>query len=236
MTIEVLYPEFCNLYAETSNTKYLQCCLPDAEFIFTEYNQEPAFLTKKVNLIYLGAMTEHSQEMIIKKLINYKEKLVELIENDTPILATGNALELFGNYILNEDGSKIEGLGIFDYWAKRDMMNRFNCLMMGKFLDMTILGFKTQFTFAYSDEFKHPFIEVEKGTGMNPDCNIEGVRYHNFYGTYLVGPFLVLNPHFTEYLLKKMGVDNPSLAFSDVIYEAYDRRLKEFVNPETKYY
>ena len=71
---------------------------------------------------------------------------------------------------------------------------------------------------------------------MNPDSSIEGVNYHNFYGTYLVGPFLVLNPEFTKYLLKKMGVNNPELAFSDVIYEAYDRRLKEFLNPETKYY
>lgn len=236
MTIEVLYPEFCNLYAETSNTKYLQCCLPDAEFIFTEYNDEPAFVTRKVNLIYLGAMTEHSQEMIIKRLLPYKERIRELIDDDVPFLATGNALELFGECILNEDGSKIEALGLFDYQAKRDMMNRFNCLMMGKFEDITILGFKTQFTFAYSNEFRHPFIRVERGTGMNPDSDIEGIHYHNFYGTYLVGPFLVLNPHFTEYLLKKMGVEEPKLAFSEVIYEAYRRRLEEFNDPETKYY
>ncbi len=236
MIIEVLYPEFCNLYAETSNIKYLQCCLPEAEFVFTEYNDEPAFATKTVNLIYLGAMTEHSQEMIIKKLMPYKERIVELIEADVPILATGNALELFGDYILNEDGSKIEALGIFNFYAKRDMMNRFNCLMMGKFEDMTILGFKTQFTFAFSHNFDKPFITVEKGTGMNPECSVEGVHHHNFFGTYLVGPFLVLNPKFTEYLLDKMGMENPTLAFEDVINEAYDRRLKEFLNPETKYY
>lgn len=236
MIIEILYPEFCNLYSETSNTKYLQCCLPEAEFVFTEYNDEPAFVTKNVNLIYLGAMTEHSQEMIIKKLMPYKDRIIELIESDVPFLATGNALELFGSYIENEDGSKIEALGIFDFYAKRDMMNRFNCLMMGQFNDITILGFKTQFTFAYSNEFKNPFITVEKGTGMNPDSKVEGIWYHNFYGTYLVGPFLVLNPKFTLYLLEKMGVDNPKLAFPDVINEAYERRLAEFVNPETKYY
>ena len=181
-------------------------------------------------------MTEHSQEMIIKKLMPYKERIEQLIENDVPILATGNSLEIFGTYIANEDGSKVEGLGIFDFYSKRDMMNRFNCLMMGKFQDMTILGFKTQFTFAYSDSFEHPFIDVERGTGMNPECKVEGIHYHNFFGTYLIGPFLILNPDFTRYLLKIMGIDNPALAFEPVITEAYNRRLKEFINPETKYY
>lgn len=236
MTIEILYPEFCNLFSETSNTKYLQCCLPEAEFVFTEYNDEPVFVKNDVNLIYLGCMTEHSQEMIIKRLLPYRERLIELIESDVPILATGNAIEIFSSYILNQDGSRIEGLNIFDFYAKRDMMNRFNCLMIGDFDNMTIVGFKTQFTFAYSDNFTYPFIKVERGTGMNPECQIEGIHYHNFFGTYLIGPFLVLNPDFTLYLLEKMGVEKPQLAFDDVIRDAYSRRLKEFKNPDTKYY
>ncbi len=236
MIVEILYPEFCNLFSETSNTKYLQCCLTDADFVFTEYNDEPAFVKNDVNLIYLGCMTEHSQEMIIKRLLPYRERLIELIENDTPVLATGNAMEIFSSYIQKDDGSRIDALNIFNFYAKRDMKKRFNCLMMGSFEDMTIVGFKTQFTFAYSENFNHPFIKVIRGTGMNPECQIEGIRYHNFFGTYLVGPFLVLNPDFTLYLLKKMGADNPKLAFDDVIREAYARRLKEFQNPDTKYY
>ncbi len=31
----------------------------------------------------------------------------------------GNALEVFGKYIENEDGSKIEGLGITELYAKK---------------------------------------------------------------------------------------------------------------------
>ena len=40
----------------------------------------------------------------------YKEKINELIEKGVVFLCTGNALEIFGKYIENEDGSKIDAL------------------------------------------------------------------------------------------------------------------------------
>ena len=39
--IEVLFPEFCSLFADSSNIRYLEKCLPDAEFVFTSYMDEP---------------------------------------------------------------------------------------------------------------------------------------------------------------------------------------------------
>ena len=42
--IEVLFPEFCRLFAESSNIRYLEKCLPDAEFVFTSYMDEPLFV------------------------------------------------------------------------------------------------------------------------------------------------------------------------------------------------
>lgn len=235
MRIEVLFPEYCNLFGDSSNMKYLKECLPDAEFIYTDYMSEPVFATEKVDLIYMGAMTEHMQTMVIKKLQPYKERIVELIKSDVPFLITSNALEVFGRWIENEDGSKEKALGIFDFYAKRDMMHRFNGLVRGHFGDMPILGFKTQFTMAYSENFKYGFIQVDKGVGMNPKVDIEGIHLHQFYGTYLVGPFLILNPLFTKHLLGVLGVENPKLAHEEVIMDAYERRMKEFLNPKVEY-
>ena len=70
---------------------------------------------------------------------------------------------------------------------------------------------------------------------MNPSVDVEGIHVHNFFGTYLVGPFLVMNPEFTKYLMKVMGVENPKLAFEPVIMDAFERRMKEFSDPKTKY-
>ena len=64
--IEVLFPEFCSLFADSSNIRYLEKCLPDAEFVFTSYMDEPLFVKEQPDLIYMGAMTESAQEKIIR--------------------------------------------------------------------------------------------------------------------------------------------------------------------------
>ena len=138
--IEVLFPEFCSLFADSSNVRYLERCLPDAEFVYTSYMDEPLFVTEKPDLIYMGAMTESAQEKIIKKLMPYKERIAQLISEDVPMLFTNNAVEIFGQYIENEDGSKIEALNLYPIYAKRDMMHRFNCLLRGSFDDIQIVG------------------------------------------------------------------------------------------------
>ena len=99
MKVEVLFPEYCNLFADSSNMKYLQQCLPEAEFIYTDYMSEPVFVTEQVDLIYMGAMTERMQTMVINKLMPYRERIIELIKKDVPFLITNNALEIFGRWM-----------------------------------------------------------------------------------------------------------------------------------------
>ena len=38
MKIEILFPEFCNLFGDMSNMRYLKKCLPCAEFIETPFD------------------------------------------------------------------------------------------------------------------------------------------------------------------------------------------------------
>ena len=80
MKIEMLYPEVCNLFGDISNIKYLKKCLPDAEIIKTEINSEPAFVTQDIDMIYMGPMPENIQEVAIRKLRPYKEKIEELLK------------------------------------------------------------------------------------------------------------------------------------------------------------
>ncbi len=237
MRIEVLFPEYCNLFADSSNIKYLRECLPEAEVIYTGYTDEPAFVKEKVDLIYMGGMSEKTQLKIIDKLMPYKERISQLIEEDVCFLVTSNAIEIFFKYIEEDDGTKHEALGLFDYYAKQDLMHRFNCLVKGNFEDMTIVGFKTQFTMAHklSDAEEDLFIQVERGVGMSKDDKNEGIRRNNFFGTYLVGPFLIINPDFVKYLMGLMGVNEPKLAHEEVIYDAYRRRLSEFNDPKVNF-
>lgn len=228
MKIEVLYPEFGNLYGDISNITYLKKCLPDAEIIETNINDTPAFNSQDIDMIYLGPSTERQQEIIIDKLKPYKNKIKELIENNVVFLFTGNSLEILGEYIENEDGTRVECLGIFEVHAKRDMLHRENCNIIGKFEDTTLVGFKSQFTMMYGDVSDTYFTELESGFGINKDTKLEGIKKNNFIGTYIIGPILILNPLLTKKILKTMGVEEPQLAFEKDVMLAYEARLKEF--------
>lgn len=131
--IEMLYPEICNLFGDYANVKYLASCIEDAKVINTHLTDKPSFLNEDVDFIYMGSMTEKSQELVIERLKPYTEKIKEMIDKNKVMLFTGNAVEILGNYIEKDDGSKIEALGILNFYAKRQMMNRVNSLILGDF-------------------------------------------------------------------------------------------------------
>ena len=149
MKIEILFPCCCNLFGDLSNMDYLRKCLPDAEFVETAITDEPVFARERVDMVYLGPMTERTQELVLERLRPYRERIWELITGDTLFLFTGNALELAGEYIVKEDDSRLQCLGIFPIYAKQDMMHRHNSVFLGDFEGQPVMGFKSQFTMAY---------------------------------------------------------------------------------------
>ena len=235
LKIEVLFPEICNLFGNMYNIKYLEKSVQDIEIIYTSLTDTPKFVDEKVDMIYMAPMTENSQELVIEKLKPYTDKIKELIEQNQLFHVIGNALEIFGKYIENEDGSRIEGLGITNLYAKRDMMHRYNSLFLGKIEDIKIVGFKSQFAMSYGDNSSNYLFDALKGPGINEASKFEGIRINNFMGTYVLGPILVLNPYFTKYLLKLIGIKDINLAYEEEAVSCYKIRLKEFENPETNY-
>lgn len=235
MKIEMLYPEVCNLYGDLMNIEYLKRSAiasgrEDFEVIETSLKSEPYFVKNDdLSLIYMGTMTEHTQELVLKALAPYKDRISELIERGQLFLLTGNAFEIFGEYIECDDGSKIDCLGLFETHAVRRMLQRYNSLYVGKFDDIDIVGFKSQFTHSYG-KFDGLFTTV-RGDGLSPETKEEGIHKNNFIGTYLIGPLLVLNPPFTKYLLGKMGVENPSVCYEESSMDVYTHRLSEFMDP-----
>lgn len=228
MKIEILYPHHCNLFGDLSNMDYLKKCLPQAQFVETHLNQEPLFVREKVDMVYLGPMTERTQELVLERLRPYKDRLWELMGQNTLFLFTGNALELMGEYIVKDDGSRINCLGIFPLYAKRDMMHRHNSIFLGSFQGQPVMGFKSQFTMAFPKSKDLELFPVEKGVGLNKKCAFEGIRHGNFFGTYLLGPILLLNPPFTRHLLQCLGAGDVPLALEEEVQAAYEKRLADF--------
>lgn len=235
MKIEILFPEFCNIYGDYGNILYLKKCLPEAEFIETSLNEEPEFIKGDVDLVYMGSMTEKVQEKIIKKLMPYKETIKNQIDEEKAFLLTGNSFEIFGRYIENEDKTQIEGLGIIDIYSKREMFNRYNSIFLGKFKDIEIVGFKDQFAHQYGDNSETYFAEAIRGAGLNRKSKLEGIKIKNFIGTSILGPLLPLNPIFTKYYLQNiLNIENAEVAYEKDAMEAYEKRLLEYKDPKRK--
>ena len=239
--VEVLFPEIANLYGDLESIEYIKKSCPDVEVVHSHLTEEPEFMKRTPQLIYMGTLTENGQRLAAEKLTQYREKLVSMIEEGVHFLVTGNALEVFGGQIKDADGTCDCGLEIFPIHAKRDMMNRFNSLYLGKFEDIDIVGYKSQFTHSWrdedaSDEAFESLFETKRGPGLNPYITGEGIRKNNFMGTYVIGPLLILNPPFTKRLLRDMGAGDVTLAFEKEAMEAYEARVKEYSDPNTGFY
>ncbi|MBQ0035508.1 MAG: hypothetical protein KBT35_01170 [Firmicutes bacterium] len=223
MIIEVLYPNLCNLFGDRGNVVYLKKCLPESTFIETGIDDEPYFNKHHVDLIYMGPTSEKGQIIVKEKLEPYKDKINDLIIEGTVFFLTGNAMEVFGKQVVDKDGTIFNGLGLLDINSNRDMINRKNSIFLGKYKDLEIVGFQSQFTTCTTSEEK--IFEKVYGIGLNDSDSFAGIKKNNLIATPLIGPLLVLNPLFT-----KLALRMDKLPFESDLMKAYEVRLQEYKN------
>ncbi len=235
MTIEVLFGEVCGLYGDRQNAEYLKASLPQARFVETALTQTPLFVQEDVDMLLIGSMSEKTQRQVIEKLRPYRQRLAELIDRGVPILATGNACEIFCSHIdyLTEE-TEIDGLGFVELTVKTKYFGRYNGKVLGELEGMKLVGFRSQFSFLYGDNSQNSFLKVLRGDGINKESKLEGFRVKNLMGTQLLGPILPLNPLFCEHLIRLAGGEAQA-AFREEAMAAYHRRVEEFSDPNVKF-
>ena len=235
MVIEILFNEVCSLFGDGQNAAYLKATLPEAEFVYTDLTEAPYFAENKPDMIYIGAMTENTQRRVLEKLMPLKARIQELVDAGVPILATGNAAEIFCrsiDYVTEE--IQVEGLGIFDLTVKTNLFDRYNGKTLGEFEDMKIVGFRSQFGFIHGDNSTNYFLKCIRGIGINRESTLEGMRKNNLICTQVIGPILPLNPEFCEYFIGLTGTKAVA-AFRETAMAAYEQRLKEYNDPKVAF-
>ncbi len=231
MVIEVLYPEFNNLFGDRGNCEYLEMKLKKAGYqvqvVNTSLFDKPRFCDNQVDFLLIPPCGERQQLIQLETLKSYKNEIESRIEKGGVTLATGNAFELFGDYIEDSKGEKHNCLGIFSYYAKQFSRLRYNDCSVGEFDNMQIVGFKNLLSHAYGEN-STPFLKMKRGAGMNKDTKNEGVHKNNFFATYHTGPILPLNPKFTEYLIRLVDADY-TMQPTEYEIKAYESRLNELL-------
>ena len=211
MKTEILFPEVANLCGDLMNVTYLRQCCPEMEVVEAGLKDRPAFLDGGVNLVYVGSATERGLQLMVKALAPYRAELERYVDGGGLMLATGNALDALGEYVVIDGKRAFDGLGILKTHAEYHMMKRHNSFLLG------------------------PLFRVERGVGRHPGAFAEGFLRGGLMATYLIGPLLPLNPPFTRYILERMGAKDVKLAFEDTAMKAYRARVEEFRDEKRGY-
>lgn len=205
MKIAYLYYDFLNLYGEFGNIKIISNILK-----YNKIKHEILYLSlddelefDKYDLVYIGSGTEDNLLIALKHLSKYKNDIKKYIENNKFMLVTGNSVDMFGKKI-----EETKALNIFDYEVTKDKRK------MEEVYNDKILGFINNNS--YNSEYS--------------DTDI--IRYNNFYGTYILGPILVRNPHLVKQFLndltnKKLKYD---LKLETKAYNEFIKNFKENIN------
>ena len=189
-----LYYDLMNLYGESGNILALKKHLEKQNLKVTvtnlSINDEINF--NDYDFYYIGSGNEEAYKLVLNHLSNYVEEIKKAISNNKFFLATGNSLCLFGNLdILDFKAEKC------DFRIVGEQTYTFNKI------NNDIIGFQNRDYILKFVKEQHLF-EIKKGTGYVPKAIVEGIKKNNFYGSFLLGPILVRNPLFTEYLVKEM--------------------------------
>ena len=149
------------------------------------------------DIFFLGGGADKEQTLIYKDLLARKESILKAKESGTAFLLICGGYQLFGQYYLDQDGQKIDGLGIYDYYTEssdRDHRCIGNIVVEANIQDkeVTVVGFENHG--GQTKAVSNPFGKVLVGHGNTYKGKYEGYMDAQTIATYMHGPLLPKNP------------------------------------------
>lgn len=189
-----LYPEELTLYGESGNIKALTYTLDkeNIEYEVIRVDKDANLELDKYDFIYLGSGRPKFIDDIKKRLLPYKEEILNYIENGKIILATGNAISIL-DFLELYDVNRYEDRIVYDVEATTSLCKSH------------IKGFQN--TEYLIKDTKSIIFNIEKGMG-NDLLLMEGFKHKNFYATSIIGPILARNDNLNNYFIDLLTNDH----------------------------
>lgn len=208
-----MYYDILNLYGENANTRSIVYNLKLNNIkVKVDYRS----LREQINfdnydIVYIGSGAEDNLKLVLDDIMKRKKELTKYINSNGYLILTGNAMTLFGKYIDTKE-EKIDTLGIFDYHVeylkdsayKNPATDRAVGEVNAKcsFIKEKIIGFQNRCDLVHN--VKTPLFETEEIYSNDLKSNGEGFAYKNVYASHIIGPLLIRNPYFLDYILDKI--------------------------------
>ncbi len=198
-----LYYDLLELYGDRGNIKAIEyiCHENDLEIKIHKITINDDVDISNFDILFLGGGTDYAQNLLYKDLLKRKEQIVKLLDNKGFALTICGGYQMFGKYYLAADGSKIDGLNIFDFYTDAgDSRCIGNVIIKSSISDELLVGFENHG--GQTKNVAHPFGEIKLGNGNEFDSKYEGCLMPGFIGTYLHGPLIPKNPEVAKYVLE----------------------------------
>ncbi len=211
-----------NLYGERGNIEVIAKFLKNQNIKVSVTNLSLGEVEELENydLIYIGCGTEKNMKLAIKDLISKKANIEKFLDNNKFFICTGNAMQIFGSYVEDLTGNKVNCLSLFDFYSiekKKRIVDEFFAFY--KHLKKPIIGYQnfgtlTLYTNNHLFEFKNTYY---------------GFKYKNFWGIPILGPVFARNPHFTEHLIKKIIKNKyPKHKYKSINYKIMEKAYQNY--------
>ncbi len=229
-----MYHDIMDLYGDKGNIMTLKkrCLDRDIDFKVTTcaIGQEEDLLS--YDLVFLGGGADKEQMSLIPDLLSRKENIQKALDEKTFFLLICGGYQLFGQYYIAADHSKIEGLGFNSYYTDTGSQGS-RCIgniVIEANLDgmqTKIIGFENHG--GQTLNVSNPLGKVLKGCGNAFGAGWEGYYDGRMLGTYLHGPLLPKNPVVADFVIyKALKKRNPNLKFEDLkaLENPYDQAAR----------
>jgi hypothetical protein len=202
-----LYPDQMNIYADRGNAILLRkrCEWRGIGFEYATSGPGESFDPAAHDFIYIGGGQDRDQIMVAADMVATKrDAIASAVEDGAVVLAVCGGYQLIGHsYQLGDES--LPGLGIADIETVREEGPRLigNVTIEAEFDDgpLVIAGFENHGGRTYLGADATALGRVLSGHGNNGKDDLEGVRRHNLFGTYLHGPLLPKNFELADRLL-----------------------------------
>lgn len=207
LKVAQFYPKFLNSNGDFGNILMLKqrAELNNIGFSYEEIDIDDDFDVSKYDFFYIGGAADDFNKKILKEFINFKEKFLQIKEENKTLLGVGFGYQVLGkNYIDYNTQNQSLCLGLLDFFTVMKNKRRIGNVT-SRMLFMSpnyLVGFENHKGATYLERDLQPLSYVEIGYGNNGSDKTEGAIENNIIGTYLNGPFLPRNVYFSDYLLK----------------------------------
>ena len=237
MTLKILhlYSGLMNLYGEYANVSILERRLREqgfeVEVVKADSCADISF--SDFDFIYIGSGTESAQKRALEDIMTKQAEFTSASESGAVMLLTGNAFEMLGRSVTDGNGKGFKALGLCAFETTESGERRItgDAICTCRFVAGELVGFINKCSETVG--VYEPLFEMIMGVGNSLNDKGEGCRFKNVFGTHLIGPVLVKNPHFTKYMVELITKDIEGFSYNDkdaaLIYErgAYEVTLSE---------